>query len=408
MNTFESTLTAVLRDEAQELTMTIDQNRAAEVLHSRLDDVDSSRRRWYVGLATGVAAVVALVVVLGVVARPAADAPPANPGPSATAPGERSTYTTSEFRVPFSLVLPAWIASARAVTSESQDHVTWSVCVSSSCTRQSVARFHWITAPTETTSGTLMPGYDGYLAYLRDREAAGDLAVGEVSTTEVGGRRTTIMTIVPSATFAGTLGCETGGWSTDDCWNPVPSVPLRLAVIDQGDFPVLMHLDVPPGEARADAEAQFDAAVGSLRFAASPADGIVGRWTASFTRAQVSDLLTSAGLASTIPRVLQEFPGTGEPLTWELWADGASYELFRTDGSGVEQYDFQRYVLDGRRLTTDPQNSDRTRVVFDVTRDDAALAFVLVSDGTADLAPGVPDEAIQRALYSTATWTRMS
>ncbi len=408
MNTFESTLTAVLRDEAQELTMSIDQNRAAEELHSRLDDIEVSRRRWYVGVGAGVAAAVALIVFLGVIAKPVAQAPPADPGPSASATGSGSSYATSEFRAPFSVAIPDWIATRAAVTSESTEHVTWSVCSGGSCTRQVVVRYRWLVPPTDTAPGRLMLGYDDYVAYLRSLEASGDISLSDVASTTVDGRSATVMTLLPSASFAGELGCETGGWQVDDCWRPAASTPVRVAVIQHEDYPLVARVETPAGNPDADAAAQFDGVLASIRFTAAPADAIVGRWQTSFTRSQVRDVLTSAGLGSTVDRVLKEFPGTGDPLTWQLWVDRGIYELYRVDGSTANQYDFQRYSLDGRRLTADPQNRDKTRVVFDVNRDGATLGLTLVSDSTPDLAPGVPDEAMQRALYTTATWTRMS
>jgi hypothetical protein len=110
MTEFELILADALREEAKEISMTTDQQRAAEELRTRLDHSDRSRRGWYIGAAAAVVAVG--LVVAALVFRPGGDA---DGGPVVNDPSSGSEpipYTAIALTPPLDVELPPWTEQA--------------------------------------------------------------------------------------------------------------------------------------------------------------------------------------------------------------------------------------------------------------------------------------------------------
>jgi hypothetical protein len=134
----------------------------------------------------------------------------------------------------------------------------------------------------------------------------------------------------------------------------------------------------------------------------TPASGpasVVGTYTATFTEADAQATLARGRFSATATqRVLQDRPyGT---FRLELRDNGA-YLLAKADTG--ETFDNGRFTYSAGRLVLSA-NAATGDVIYQVTGDLNQLTLTLLSDQAPDVAPGVPDEAFQRVLYTTKPW----
>jgi hypothetical protein len=274
MNPFESTLVAALHDEASEIAMSADLNEGRDVLDNRLDDVDRGRRRWQVvgGLVAAVAAVG--VVAFLAVGRPTAAPQPGGPTPTASTsnPGSLTApaVTTVAFEPTVSWEPPAWITAFSIRTSERTGHATWETsgecgdgCAGTGFVKvRSVKQY-----PSEQVIDVATP--TRYLAYLRSLVAAGVLTVSDERSVTVGGLTGTAFTSDELRSVDDALGCV-GEDGVSDCYRIDKGWTSQVVVLDDdGDTMVVVSSTRSDNPDRALYEAQFDAALASVRFTSS-------------------------------------------------------------------------------------------------------------------------------------------
>lgn len=142
--------------------------------------------------------------------------------------------------------------------------------------------------------------------------------------------------------------------------------------------------------------------------ASSSDDALLGVWRATFTRDEVASVLAAAGLSGKTQRVLDELAEGGDPMTWELWVDPTMYRLYlvRSDGTKV-MYDQHTYTRDGGTVTGTTTDGQALVTVSTIAVDGDVLRWEVESADT-EAAGTPPEEAMERALYTTAAWQRQS
>jgi hypothetical protein len=219
MNDFESRLSTALREEAEEFSMNVDVQKGASELEVRLDGADRSKRRTYGLWALAAVAVVALMVVgYGLISPRQAP----TPKPAVTPTRD---FSTTQFGLPFSVDLPGWVRTSSVVpVSEKPEWTTWNRCPSpdTECIGLSFNR----NATVPGRPGPLT--YASFLAYLDGLATEGDITISARSTTTVGGRPATVMSILPVRTVVGSAGCH----ADLSCEDLLEGVPTRIAVVD--------------------------------------------------------------------------------------------------------------------------------------------------------------------------------
>ena len=134
-----------------------------------------------------------------------------------------------------------------------------------------------------------------------------------------------------------------------------------------------------------------------------------GTWTTpTMTSAQVRANLRDHRLGQYADTVIKDFP---LPTTWSWTLVGGSYTVATADG---ERFDLGSYSVEAAPALLAPENLLLTlrpqctcTIVYSVEQHDDTMTLTLVSDESPDL-HGVPDEAFQRALYTTHVFTRRS
>jgi hypothetical protein len=277
MTDLEQTLALALRGEAEEISMSTDQQRAAEELRTRLDESDRRRRRrtWAVGLVAAAAVALAVVGVRVLASAPAADPRPLGPSPSQSATPTPSptryaaAFTSTGFEVPFTATVPDWVAEFMpGPISEKARHVTWNRCPGGDeCIGLSVSRFTAV--PLDTTSSKTRPitSYDAYVKHLISLGKRPGVTVTEKTAMTIAGKPATVVSFTSTEDLPDVLGCETPVIGGDNCWTLAAAVPTRVAAIDTGGVPVVVLTRTPEGNPDgADWLAQFDGFLKSLRF----------------------------------------------------------------------------------------------------------------------------------------------
>ena len=274
MTQFELILTEALRDEAREIAMSTDQQRATEELRTRLDHDDRRRRRgWYVATAVAVAVgVVIAALVLRQTGKPDAVPPVIAPTPSTVA------YTAENLDPTVSLQLPSWTEDA---TSEDGATATTTFAESSCaglnganpCPEDADLRLRLVTLKNFYRPGeadiTTDPSYDVYVAHLDALEPSGIATISERADIEVDGRPATAMSVVALADAPGAIACALRFEAATDCMPLVEGRASRFVVVDQGEgnwptvFYISLNGDAPDREERF---AEFDTMVDSARF----------------------------------------------------------------------------------------------------------------------------------------------
>ncbi len=99
------------------------------------------------------------------------------------------------------------------------------------------------------------------------------------------------------------------------------------------------------------------------------------------------------------------------PTTWSWTLVGGSYTVAAADG---QRFDLGTYSVEAAPALLAPENVILTlrpqctcTIVYSVEQHGGTMTLTLVSDDSPDL-QGVPDEAYQRALYTTHEFTRTS
>lgn len=277
MNDFASVLSTALRDEAEEISMSVDMNEGSTKLDQRLDAADRSRRRrtW---LAVAAAAVVVAGVAVGLRAL-TAQHDPAPVAPSPTPSRTAAPYTSSAFVVPMTLTPPGWtVPSTTTLDDLAPTRIVWgqSECAPPApCDwgadfglRIVAPATYW--APTNISSATPVRSYAQYAAYVGTWSAAG-IPVSDRVDRKVGGRDAVVVTIKASAPTQGVFGCELATEARPNCWSPEPSLVIRFAVVDAPGHPIILWTKASEkNPAVSDALSAFDTMLDSVVFGPAP------------------------------------------------------------------------------------------------------------------------------------------
>jgi hypothetical protein len=279
MTEFELILADALREEAKEISMTTDQQRAAEELRTRLDHSDRSRRGWYIGTAAAVVAIGLLVAAL--VFRPGGDADSGqvvnDPSSSPSSGPAPIPYTLYWLTPPLSVELPPWTEEVTA------DHAGLSVafaeddcaglngaspCPDDADLRLRLLQLSYFFVPGDTQV-TSQPSYADYVAHLDALEPEGIATISDRSEIQVGGRPATVMSLSVLLDAPGAVACAKSYDPAEDCAPLIAGRAARFAVVDQGadNPPTVFYLSLN-GDAtdRTDRFAEFDAMLESATF----------------------------------------------------------------------------------------------------------------------------------------------
>ena len=274
MTEFELILTDALREEAREISMTTDQQRAADELRTRLDHSDRRRRGWYV--AGAAAAAVAVVVVVALLLRPSGDTdsvpPVVDPTPS-TVP-----YTTTNLDPAVTLQLPSWTEHASkedgsTATATFAEGDCAGLNGENPCPADADLRLRLLTLKAFYLPGeqdiTTEPSYDEYLAHLDALEPLGIATITDRVDISVDGRPATAMSVSTLVDAQAAVACYLTIDKAADCMHLIAGRDSRFAVVDQGDGnpPTVFYLSLN-GDApdREDRFAEFDTMIESATF----------------------------------------------------------------------------------------------------------------------------------------------
>jgi hypothetical protein len=277
MTEFELILADALREEAKEISMTTDQQRAAEELRTRLDQRDRRRRGWYIG-AAAVAVAIGLVLA-ALVFRPGGDAdgggPIANDPSSGPAP---IPYTANALTPPLSVELPPWTAQVN-IDDGGTPSVTFgegdcaglngaSPCPDDADLKLRLLQLRYFFLPGDTLV-TRHPSYADYVAHLDALPPEGIATISDRSEIQVGGRPATVMSLSMLLDAPGALACARPSDPAVDCMPLIAGRAARIAVVDQGadNPPTVLYLSLN-GDAtdRKARFAEFDAMLKSATF----------------------------------------------------------------------------------------------------------------------------------------------
>ncbi len=184
MNDFESVLSTALRAEAEEISMNVDMQKAADSIDVRIDRAERRKRRqsWMVVAA---AAVVIVAIVLGArlftgrgVAQPVSPKPTPSP----------MTVTTSTMTPNFTIALPGWTRDVPLEGVESDTgQAGWSqkdcsqlptrLCPVGEDLRVRFFSVRAMYRPQDGPTVTSDPTYAQYVAYIASLPAAGAATV---------------------------------------------------------------------------------------------------------------------------------------------------------------------------------------------------------------------------------------
>ena len=234
--------------------MAVDTHRAADEFASRIEHADRSRRAVYWVAAA------AAVVVISVAALLAGNwsnqsAPVLPGGPTRSVPPADGTYTSTTFVVPFTVTLPSWLSGRTGSVQARWHNVYWETrpCTSTSRDCWHKKRAIAFSSPFAiyrpgTAGPQPVPNYEDYLAFLDSLETTSGLSISERASTSVDGRPTMVMTLTASRIpdDARPFCDQSQGIEQfdklDDCMFPEVGRPLRLAVVNNGTTPLVIHL----------------------------------------------------------------------------------------------------------------------------------------------------------------------
>ncbi len=272
MSTFESTIAATLKADAEAAARGTDTAAESGLLADRLDAVDRSRSRLRWGGLAAVAAVAAAAVVVAAVTvgRPTAVVPPA--GPSST-PSEWSD--SAEILGKPVLDVPAWAAGITPLQAPRR-FVRWAqsdcttACVAG--TDKKLALLFPYTSWDDVAGGAgEILSTDAYLANLDALRSRSVLQVSEwseVPTLNAGAAR--VVVLQPSADQPAVLGCEQLADSIGGCRGLTANTRNVVAVIDAGSAPMVVWLSARGDTDAAAQDAEMAQILGSLRLTGVP------------------------------------------------------------------------------------------------------------------------------------------
>ena len=242
MNDFESVLSTALRAEAEEISMNVDMQKAADSIDVRIDHAERRKRRqsWMVVAA---AAVVIVAIVLGarlLTGRGAAQPVSPKPTPSPM------TVTTSTMTPNFTIALPGWTRDVPLAGIESDTgQAGWSqkdcsqlptkLCPVGEDLRVRFFSVRAMYRPQDGPTVTSDPTYAQYVAYIASLPATGAATVSAPTTLTVGGRPATEFSVTPILDEPGAIACVNAFEARPDCFSGLlPGRENRLVVVDQG------------------------------------------------------------------------------------------------------------------------------------------------------------------------------
>ncbi len=275
MTEFELALASALRDEAKEISMSTDQQSAAEELRTRLDNSDRRRHVWYTGAAA--AAVVVGLILWAVLARSSGQPDSAkvadDPSSAPTIP-----YSASALNPRVDLELPSWTehashdGSVAGVARFDEGGCAGlngaSPCAADQDLKLRLVSVHYFFGTGDSVV-THDPSYAAYLAHLDGLEPDGIATISDRSDVEVGGRPGTVMSLSVLLDAPGALACARESDPAVDCMPLLEGRGARIAVVDQGAGtpPTVFYLSLN-GDAtdRAERFAEFDTMLASATF----------------------------------------------------------------------------------------------------------------------------------------------
>jgi hypothetical protein len=245
MNEFATALSAALHEEAKEIAMSADMQQAQRQLEDSIRSADRRRRAW-----VAVAAAAAVVVVAGLafgLNRPSAQ--PGRPGPSPTQPARASVpYPLDAFMLtpPLTAQLPGWVTSPNALAVKNQGNVSFGAGYCSNPTNPTAlcpngqdrairllsVRYMYPLDATKITE----PSYAQYVNDWKAVQRLGYGTVSDVTTTTVGGKPATTMTVSLTKGTFGLAQCltATSPKVSDPCYQTLPARTLYLAIVNHG------------------------------------------------------------------------------------------------------------------------------------------------------------------------------
>jgi hypothetical protein len=184
------------------------------------------------------------------------------------------TYTSTDFRVPFTVSLPTWLTPFRGPVSEAAGEVIWSEsdCNATTAPCQDGAdlklRFispYSVYEPLNAPEPSTTPRYAAYVAYLKALSA---LRISDMVSTTVGGRPATLMSVTATETLHGDVGCEQAVYEdSGDCYSFFKGLLARFAVVDAGSKILIIWLRANPTSPGLTAKsADFDQMLTTVRF----------------------------------------------------------------------------------------------------------------------------------------------
>ena len=275
MTELELILADALREEAEEISMTTDQQRAAEELRTRLDNSDRRRHVWYAGAAA--AAVVVGLIVYAVLARSSGQPDGAqiadDPSSAPAIP-----YSASALDPRVNVELPAWTehathdgsiaGAARFDEGDCAGLNGASPCAADQDLKLRLVSLRYFFGPGDSVV-TQDPSYAAYLAHLDGLEPEGVATISDRSDIEVGGQPGTVMSLSVLLDAPGALACARVFEPAVDCMPLLAGREARIAVVDQGAGPpptvfyLSLNADAPDRDERF---AEFDAMLASATF----------------------------------------------------------------------------------------------------------------------------------------------
>jgi hypothetical protein len=274
MNDFESRLITALREEAEEFSMNVDMDEAANEFDVRLDESDKSRRRWSVVVAIAATAVVVIGVgvLLGGLRARGTDQGPAGPTPS-----PQPRFTSSEFAPETSLTLPEWVRQSHTVwTGDQPDELWWRACwencpgvAPSTMLVVSVAS---VRTGTPSTAFAPITSAQQFLDRLDAMQRLGEVALSDRSQVLVDGHPGTLLTMQEKATITGGIACETDLGLA--CWDLNAGDWDRLVVLNYNSRVLLLVASTASTSPQLpEIQSQFEQMLPTVRFGPTPSPG---------------------------------------------------------------------------------------------------------------------------------------
>jgi hypothetical protein len=268
MNEFAEALSATLQDRAQETAMSIDMQQAERQLQEAIRSAERRRRIWIAAVAAAAVVVVAAGITVAIKRPTSQPAQPAGPNPAtsqaATTPVQ---FTATDLHPALTVRLPHWTAAA-SHGSDTGDYASAYDFEPSNGGRDiHLLSVGWM-YPLDTYQIT-KPTYAALVADWKSVQPFGYGTVSDVTTTTVGGKPATTMTVVVTKAGAGLAFCDSPTTDQYTCAGINPGSTLHLAIVDQGNGypPTLLWENSATGDtASPSPSAEFATWLATVRF----------------------------------------------------------------------------------------------------------------------------------------------